>query len=83
MNQLIWGAMREYVQAEAKLAVAEHRYADWPDAIKAQYLEPLREQVTRFETEIRRMIDELPSHQTLDEDQIKAINMFLPYGTKP
>lgn len=57
MNHLLWAAIREYVQAEVRLGVAELRYADWPDANKAQHLEPLREQVTRCETEVRRMTD--------------------------
>lgn len=57
MNQLIWGAIREYVQAEVKLAVAELRYKDWPDNLKDGELEPLRLNVTRFETEVRRLTD--------------------------
>ena len=57
MNGPMWAAMREYVQAEVKLAVAELRYDNWPDANKAQFLEPLREQVTRMETAVREMID--------------------------
>ena len=82
MNQIIWAAMREYVQAETKLAVAELRYESWPDSQKAQYLEPLREQVTRFETEIRRLIDALGAPRQLDEDQPRALNLFVPYGAK-
>ena len=58
MNQLIWAAMREYVQAEVKLAVEDYRYAGATPDVRRDHLEPLREQVTRFETEVRRLTDE-------------------------
>jgi hypothetical protein len=81
MNQIIWGAMREYVQAEVRLAVAELRYMDLPDTNKEPELEPLRLNVTRFETEVRRLIDALPrSTPQLDADQLRAINNLVPYG---
>lgn len=58
MNQLIWAAMREYVQAEVKLAVEDFRYAGATPDVRRDHLEPLREQVTRFETLVRRLTDE-------------------------
>lgn len=57
MTGPIWALMREYVQAEVRLGVAELRYKDWPDDLKAQHLEPLREQVTRMETAARNAIE--------------------------
>jgi hypothetical protein len=73
--------MREYVQAEVKLALTEATKT----GLHPSELEPLREQVTRFETEVRRLIDALPTVQVnqLDEAQLRALNSLVPYGHKP
>ena len=61
MNGPIWGMIREFVIAEVRLGAAELRYKDWPDSLSAQYLEPLREQVTRSETAAREAIEKYDS----------------------
>jgi len=74
--------MREYVQAEVKLAVTLAQNGGGAQST----LEPLREQVTRFETEVRRLIDVTTSpyiEHRLSDEQLRAINNLIPYGIKP
>lgn len=64
MNLTLWTAIREYVQAEADLAVGRLCERRWPLLGYAEpSIEALQERVTRMETIVREMLPESPPAQ--------------------
>jgi hypothetical protein len=61
MNEAIWAAMREYIDAEIKLALSRTRAGKSPTKSESDRIAILEAQSTRMETAVRESLNGTPT----------------------